>query len=113
MRRHGKNTLSDRGDGTEEEVSLNQLFEGGDTNEILDKDFVFQLRAILTRKSGYNLRNLYTHGLLSEDALHSHGLSNLWWPLFRMVLLALWVASGCRRECCGNDFDRCPQTLDA
>jgi hypothetical protein len=90
LKRHGKNTLADRGDGTEEEVSMNQLLESGDANEILGKDFVFQLRALLTEKSGYNLRNLYTHGLLSDDSLHNHGLFNLWWILLRMVLFVPW-----------------------
>jgi hypothetical protein len=89
-KRHGNSTLADRGDGTEEEMSLNQLLEGGDANEVLGKDFVFQLRALLTEKSGYNLRNLYTHGLLSDDSLHTHGLFNLWWILLRMILFVPW-----------------------
>jgi len=90
LKRHGKNTLVDRGDGTEEEMSLNQLLECGDANGVLGKDFVFQLRALLTEKSGYNLRNLYTHGLLSDDSLHNHGLFNLWWILLRMILFVPW-----------------------
>lgn len=64
--------------------------ESGDANEVLGKDFVFQLRALLTEKPGYNLRNLYTHGLLSDDSLHNHGLFNLWWILLRMILFVPW-----------------------
>lgn len=90
FRRERKNTLVDRGDGTEEEMSLNQLLESAHANEVLGKDFVLQLRAILTEKSGFNLRNLYTHGLLSDDAIHNAGLYNLWWVLIRMVFFVPW-----------------------
>lgn len=85
-----KNTLVDRGDGTEEEMSLNQLLESAHADEVLGKDSVLQLRAILTEKSGFNLRNLYSHGLLSDDALHNAGLYNLWWLLLRTVLFVPW-----------------------
>lgn len=90
FKRDRKNTLVDRGDGTEEEMSLNQLLESPYADEVLGKDFVLQLRALLTEKSGFNLRNLYTHGLLSDDALHNAGLYSLWWVLLRMILFIPW-----------------------
>lgn len=90
FKRERRNTLVDRGDGTEEEMSLNQLLESAHADEVLGKDSVLQLRALLTEKSGFNLRNLYTHGLLRDDALHNAGLYSLWWVVLRMILFVPW-----------------------
>ena len=58
--------------------------------EALGKDNVFQLRALLTERAGFNLRNLYSHGLLTDDAVHNNGLFMLWWLLLRMTLFVPW-----------------------
>lgn len=98
FKRERKNTSSDRGDGTEEEMSLNQLLESEHADEVIGKDFVLQFRAILTEKSGFNLRNLYAHGLLSDDSLHNPGLYSLWWALLRMVLFVPWGVEWMRAQ---------------
>ena len=58
--------------------------------DALGKDNVFQLRALLTERAGFNLRNLYSHGLLTDDAVHNNGLFMLWWLLLRMTLFVPW-----------------------
>ena len=98
FKRERVNTLSYRDDGTEEEMSLNQLLESPQAVEVLGKDFVFQLRALLTEKAGFNLRNLYSHGLLTDDAVHQDGLFMLWWLLLRMTLFAPWGNEWCRKR---------------
>jgi hypothetical protein len=90
FKRERVNTLVYRDDGTEEEMSLNQLLECPQAAEVLGKDFVFQLRALLTEKAGFNLRNLYCHGLLTDDGVHQDGLFMLWWVLLRMTLFVPW-----------------------
>ena len=79
-------------------MSLNQLLESPQAVEVLGKDFVFQLRALLTEKAGFNLRNLYSHGLLTDDAVHQDGLFMLWWLLLRMTLFAPWGNEWCRKR---------------
>ncbi|ELE7121539.1 DUF4209 domain-containing protein [Stenotrophomonas maltophilia] len=90
FKRERVNTLVNRDDGTEEEMSLNQLLESPHAAEALGKDNVFQLRALLTERAGFNLRNLYSHGLLTDDAVHNNGLFMLWWLLLRMTLFVPW-----------------------
>lgn len=90
FKRDRRNTLVDRGDGTEEEMSLNQLLESAHAKELLGQDIVLHLRALLTERSGFNLRNLYTHGLMSDDALHNPGLYSLWWVMLRLILFIPW-----------------------
>ncbi len=90
FKRERVNTLVHRDGGIEEELSLNQLLESPHAVGALGKDTVFQLRALLTEKAGFNLRNLYSHGLLTDDAVHNNGLFMLWWLLLRMTLFVPW-----------------------
>jgi len=94
------NTLVNRDDGTEEEMSLNQLLESPQAVEVLGTDFAFQMRALLTEKAGFNLRNLYSHGLLTDDAVHQDGLYMLWWLLLRMTLFVPWGNEWYRQRNC-------------
>ena len=44
----------------------------------------------LAEKAGLILRNLYSHRLLTGDAVHNNGLFMLWWLLLRMTLFVPW-----------------------
>ena len=74
-----------------ESLFLNEMLKSmRSATEALGKDNVFQLRALLTERAGFNLRNLYSHGLLTDDAVHNNGLFMLWWLLLRMTLFVPW-----------------------
>ena len=44
----------------------------------------------LTEKAGLSLRNLYSHRLLTGDAVHNNGLLMLSWLLLRMTSFISW-----------------------
>ncbi|MBV6668160.1 DUF4209 domain-containing protein [Xanthomonas euvesicatoria pv. alangii] len=73
-------------DGVEEEKSLSDLLGHEDIAQVFHEDIVMGLKAILTHRSGYNLRNLYGHGLIKDEHLASTATIVLWWTLLRLIM---------------------------
>lgn len=86
FKRNGVHTLSKNAEGTEEEKSLSELLGHPDINSVLHPDIVLELKALLTHKSGHNLRNRYGHGLIADDELANVGTIVLWWTMLRLIL---------------------------
>jgi len=82
----GINTKLHREDGTQEELTLSGLLAHSGCKECLGESLLFELRALLTEPVGYNLRNQYAHGLLTDRGLYSTGTLNLWWLIWRLSL---------------------------
>ena len=76
----------------------------GDTQSLGDAQFAFQGACSLlpaprgyclqsqrlTEEAGLSLRNLYSHRLLTGDAVHNNGLLMLSWLLLRMTSFISW-----------------------
>lgn len=86
FKRNGIHTLSKNAEGAEEEKSLSELLDHPDINSVLHSDIVLELKALLTHKSGHNLRNRYGHGLITDDDLANVGTIVLWWTMLRLIL---------------------------
>ncbi|MGX2054354.1 DUF4209 domain-containing protein [Xanthomonas axonopodis pv. cassiae] len=85
FKRHNINTLAIK-DGVEQEKSLSELLIHEDIAQIFHEDIVIELKAILTHRSGHNLRNLYGHGLIKDEHLASTATIVLWWTLLRLIM---------------------------
>lgn len=73
--------------GIQEERDLNYLLRGEAAESILGKDLVWEMRCLLTEKSGPNLRNRLCHGLLRDsDFSQCHSTFLLWLALYLLVV---------------------------
>jgi tetratricopeptide (TPR) repeat protein len=72
--------------GIQEERDLNDLLIDKDVEKIFDKDLIWEMRSLLTEKSGSNLRNRVCHGLMSTEEINSaSSLFLLWLVLYLIV----------------------------
>lgn len=85
FKRHNINTLAVK-DGVEQEKSLSELLIHEDIAQVFHQDIVIELKAILTHRSGHNLRNLFGHGLIRDEHLASTATIALWWTLLRLIM---------------------------
>lgn len=85
FKRHNINTLAIKED-VEQEKSLSELLSHEDINQVFHEDIVMELKAILTHRSGHNLRNLFGHGLIRDEHLASTATIVLWWTLLRLIM---------------------------
>lgn len=85
FKRRNINTLAIK-DGVEEEKSLSELLGHEDIAQVFHEDIVIELKAILTHRSGHNLRNRYGHGLIKDEHLVSTATIVLWWSLLRLIM---------------------------
>ncbi|WP_127171395.1 DUF4209 domain-containing protein [Xanthomonas euvesicatoria] len=85
FKRHNINTLSIK-EGIEQEKSLSELLGHEDIAQVFHEDIVIELKAILTHRSGHNLRNLFGHGLIRDEHLASTATIVLWWTLLRLIM---------------------------
>lgn len=72
--------------GIEIEKGLSTLIEEPILEEILDKNLVYELKFLLTKAIGYNLRNNVAHGLSSRNVFNSIQAVYLWWFILRLVV---------------------------
>ncbi|PPU15853.1 hypothetical protein XacyCFBP2565_08650 [Xanthomonas arboricola pv. corylina] len=85
FKRRNINTLAIK-EGVEQEKSLSELLGHEDVAQVFHEDIVIELKAILTHRSGHNLRNLFGHGLIKDEHLSSTATIVLWWTLLRLIM---------------------------
>ncbi|MEA9490701.1 DUF4209 domain-containing protein [Xanthomonas campestris] len=85
FKRRNLNTLAIK-EGIEQEKSLSELLGHEDIAQVFHEDIVMDLKAILTHRSGHNLRNLFGHGLIKDEHLASTATIVLWWALLRLIM---------------------------
>lgn len=73
--------------GIQDSDSVNKLLEEKKLEEILGKDFLLDLRVLLTDRFGYNLRNEMAHGLLFTGSFNATGVPYLWWLTLRLCMV--------------------------
>lgn len=75
----------------ENEHSLGNLFNNKECVpplvEFFGEDLLFELKALLTEKIGFNLRNKIAHGLINQNELMSDGPFYLWWLCLNLIII--------------------------
>ena len=66
-------------DGTEESLSLESILKLSEVKDILEEDFLFNLKVFYTSTVGFGMRNRVAHGLYSDDELQSIDGLAVWW----------------------------------
>lgn len=97
--------------GEQEDWTLSTLLQGEGRERveaIIGADTVFDLRALLVEKSGQNLRNRMSHGLLQDGSLRDGGAAYLFWICVRLCLLPL--ISVARSERSASRGSRAPKS---
>ncbi len=98
LKASGVNTVLVAADGVESEKGLGALLATSAADDLLGRDLVFVLRALLTERAGPNLRNNALHGLLSDQQSWSYGAVYIWWICSKLVVLPVWNACRGRRS---------------
>jgi len=70
--------------GLHSEMSLNQLLDLATSKHVLGDDF--NLKCLLIEKSGFNIRNEISHGLVEEAEFFSPSSIYVWWILLKIAL---------------------------
>lgn len=71
--------------GLQNEKDINQLLVDPGAMALFGEPLLFDLRSLLTEKSGANLRNEMAHGLLPDGTADDH-FAYFWWITLRLVL---------------------------
>ncbi len=77
----------------QEQRLLGTLLSLPETNKIFGEDLVFELRALLIEKFGYDLRNELAHGFVTDYICFSAAAYNLWWLVVRLCACPVFVMS--------------------
>lgn len=72
--------------GIEMEKGLSTLIDEPKLEELINKDLIHELKYLLTKSIGYNLRNNVSHGLSSPHTFESIAAVYLWWRILRLVV---------------------------
>lgn len=86
MKENGLKTSTLDANGIETENGLSTLLKNKDIKEAVDKNLVFEFKALLTEQVGRNLRNNVAHGLINSYNLQSVGTIYLWWLCLKLAI---------------------------
>ena len=85
MKQSGFKTTTLDSMGIETENGLSTLLDYPDIEKALDKNLIFEFKALLSDAVGPNLRNKMAHGLLEADGTKSVYTIYLWWLCLRLI----------------------------
>lgn len=68
----------------QDEYTLDRIIYINELKDILGEDIVFDLKGLLVKRPGSNIRNLLSHGLMDYEAFFSARLIYLWWLILRL-----------------------------
>lgn len=86
MKQNGIKTTTLDSTRIETENGLSTLLINPDIEKALDKNLVFEFKALLADPIGPNLRNEVAHGLIEPDGAMSVYAIYLWWLCLRLVI---------------------------
>lgn len=75
--------------GIQTEHQLSTILYSQEIESIFDEDTLFDLKGLLIEKSGSNLRNRMSHGLINDNGFLSPLMSYLWWLTLRLCCLPI------------------------
>lgn len=97
------------------EKSLNELLPMNAAKEFFGEDLHFELCGLLIERTGHNIRNECSHGLMSDHNFYSPLAIYLWWRLFHIVVhLSLAIAKDNIKEkgADGDEKAKVPEILE-
>lgn len=71
-------------DGVEESLSLDGILNLPEVKDVLEEDFIFNLKTFYTSKVGFGMRNRVAHGIYDDDELQGIGGVAVWWYTFKL-----------------------------
>lgn len=84
---NGLNTSTFNSDtGIESENGLSTLLDVEELKQILNKNILFELKALMTTPPGPNLRNEIAHGLIEPEKANSPVGAYQWWLALKLML---------------------------
>lgn len=86
MKQSGLKTTTLDSNGIETENGLSALLDNPDIEKVMDKNLIFEFKALLSDAVGPNLRNEMAHGLLEADRAESVYAIYLWWLCLRLMI---------------------------
>ena len=91
MKQNGIKTTTLDSNGIETENGLSTLLGNPDIGKTMDKNLIFEFKALLADPIGPNLRNEVAHGLIEADGAMSVYAIYLWWLCLRLgIKTILW-----------------------
>ena len=75
--------------GNQEDLTIDDLLDKEEFKKIFSADLEFDLRGLLVRKSGPNLRHRLAHGLISQSEFLSYDFLYLWGLVIHLCLFPL------------------------
>lgn len=76
----------------QEERLLGVLLAMPETIQIFGEDCVFELRAVLCEKFGFDLRNRLAHGFITEQECFGDDVMLMWWLVLRLCIFPVYQA---------------------
>jgi len=86
MKQSGIKTTTLDSKGIETENGLSTLLDNPDIEKTMDRNLLFEFKALLADSIGPNMRNEVAHGLLEADGAMSVYAIYLWWLCLRLVI---------------------------
>lgn len=86
LKQGGLKTTTLDSKGIETENGLSTLLDTPNIEKVMDKNLLFEFKALLSDAIGPNLRNEMAHGLLEADRAESVYAIYLWWLCLRLVI---------------------------
>lgn len=79
-------------DGIEELITFNGILDLPKLNEVMNEDFIFNLKCIFTSKYGINIRNDIAHGILDDSEFKSSYAVYAWWFILKLCCIySPWI----------------------
>ncbi|MFY4859763.1 DUF4209 domain-containing protein [Aliarcobacter butzleri] len=86
LKQAGVQTTVLEASGIEMEKGISTLIEDPKLEELIDRNLILELKYLLTKAIGYNLRNNVAHGLSTPHTFESIEAVYLWWRILRLVV---------------------------
>ena len=92
LRDHGVRTSTLNANGVQEVLRMGAILEHEKTTEIFGTDTVCELQGLLVDRTYGNLRNNFSHGLLTKEDFYQPCAIYLWWLVLHLCLAPVYVA---------------------
>lgn len=86
LKQAGTQTTVLEASGIEMEKGLSTIIEEPKLEELINKNLIMELKYLLTKSIGYNLRNDVAHGLSTSQTFQSVASVYVWWRILRLVV---------------------------
>lgn len=90
MKAAGLNTSTANAEGIVNENGLSTLMDVDGVDDVLGADVAFEIKALFCSPFGPNLRNVFAHGLIDDDAFYTIPIVYAWWFMLKLISTPYW-----------------------